>query len=364
MSMPEPSPTTVVAPGDTRGRAPGVQEEGAQTQVSDKTGIQKAKDFWDRLADKVRELTPAVIINNGSRINFGLKAVADSMGIASGLRKETKSYPRLFANIVTTSTLIPGLLYKEQPVSEKEIESYQKMSPLEYVWTKFKQAFDPKHHIVETVALATVFNGVFTAFSGIKQSAFKGFSPISFTSWKNISMEVWTGMFTTVAGLILGLVPQRERAWQLSTAVFTWRIPFKGTQAYTALFKGYPNANPPVPAGDPYQMINFLLQQTANIFGFFYTGVKKTEDGQIIRLGKDELTIDINKQKIRGYNYKPTRSLFSTYSANDAPSPTTTITSPSSLAKAMPTREGASRITTESAAGKELMPEQRSSLSF
>ncbi len=278
------------------------------------TNVNKPTNGWDQMTDWIRQKTPAVIINNGSRINFGLKAIADSMGIASalGIRftkqqtvKPIKSWPRFAANVITSATLIPGILYKEKPVSEEEIENYKKLSPVGYVFQKVKDAFDPKHHIVEMVALATVFNGVLTSWAGLQQSNFHMVRAFEWKSWKNISMEFVTGAFTTIAGLTLGLIPNRERAWQISTGAFTWRIPFKGAQAYTALFKGYPNANPPVPPGDWFQMSNFALQQAANVFGFFYAGIKKTEDGRIIHLGKDEENVDLDQEKIRGYNYQP-----------------------------------------------------------
>lgn len=304
-----------VAPSAEAGK-PNEQRDNKDTDLPEHIGKRRrALNAFDRFTDSVRRVTPAGLINNGSRINFGLKAIADSMGIASGLGivfhpnfrmdPARRSWSRVAANVPTFATLIPGIIYKEQPLSEEQIESYKQMSSMEYVGTKVKEAFHPKDHIVETVALATVANGVLTSVSGIGQSNFKNFNAFSAGSWKKISMEFIMGAFTTVAGATLGLIPERQRAWQVSTAAFTWRIPFKATHAYTALKHGYPHANPPVPKGDWFQMSNFVLQQTANIFGFFFAGIKKTEDGDIIRIGKDEATIDLDDEKIRGYNYKP-----------------------------------------------------------
>ena len=286
------------------------------TPPADKNSTFILKRLWDGFVDKSREITPASVINNGSRVNFGLKAVADSMGIASALgvritkdksKQGVKSWPRFIANVITSSTLVPGVLYKEKPVDDDDIKRYQNMGTLEYVGTKIKQAFNPRDYVVETVSLATFLNGLFTSYAGIKQSNFSGIHPLHMKSWKNVSFEVVQGALTSIAGAALGLIPSRERAWQVSTAVFMWRIPVKYAQAHTALFKGYPNANPPVPKGDPFQMINFGLQQTSNIFGMLFAGIKKTEDGQIIRLGKDEVTVDVDEKKIRGYNYKPSK---------------------------------------------------------
>ena len=265
--------------------------------------------FWEAFkerkqafVDHTRDKTPASVINNGSRINFGLKAIADGMSIASALRPGSRSIPRLIANVPTFLTMFPGVYYKEEPVSKQDQAKYDKMGRLEYIGTKVKQAFDPKHHIVELVALATMWNGAFTTLSGVRQSTFKG---VTLKNWTGkVSSEIWQGLMTVVAGAILDFSKDREKAWQLSTSIFLWRIPFKAHQAYTAYYVGYPEKG--AAPGDWKQFGNFALQQAANVFGLFFTGIKKTDDGKIIVLGKDEDNVDLSKEHIKGYEFDHT----------------------------------------------------------
>lgn len=233
---------------------------------------------WTKFVDGIRKVTPAILINEGSRIHFALKAAADGFGVASGMKKGSGTPERTAANVITFATLIPGAMFKEKPESKEDAEKYKKMNPLQYAFTKVIQAADPKNHIAELVGVATIINGILTARSGFRQSAAGA-----------LSKEIWQGLLTSVAGAALTFIPDREKAFQISTSIFLWRIPFKYAQAHQAYFHGYPKAKDgPIPSGDWYQFANFGLQQAANVFGLFFTGIKKMPDGTIVRIGKDE----------------------------------------------------------------------------
>ena len=228
--------------------------------------------MFDRFVDQVRFATPAWIVNNGSRINFAIKALADSMSIASSLRPGSQSNPRLWANLITLATLVPGSIYQEKQISAEEEAAESRLSPLAYVGQRLKYALNPKDHVVEMVGVATILNGVLTIFSGVKQS-----------SWKNPSWELMTGAFTMAAGSALTFMRDRQRAWQTWTGIFLGRMPFKALQSEQAWNRGYTDRG--IRPGDKYQSANLGLQLFGNVFSTFYGGVKKLPDGRIVHLG-------------------------------------------------------------------------------
>jgi hypothetical protein len=270
--------------------APGADQSNTETKPTNKNilaaipGLSGVAKGWDNFTDWVRKGSPAALVNNSPRAIFIMKIVADGFGILSGLGlfykggdpekiKKARSPLRVAANVISLSMLIPGTMYKEKPVSKEQEEEYEKMGFGEYLWTKLKHAFNPKDHIVETAALGMMINGILTVGSGLWQSI-----------KKEPSEEIKQGLFTVAAGAAWGLIPNRERAWQVSTAIFTARIPTKYKQAHKAYYEGLPGKG--VPKGDMFQMGNFILQQASNMLSIFYAGVKKLPDGTIVRLGK------------------------------------------------------------------------------
>ncbi len=231
-----------------------------------------AVGYFDGITDAVRRATPAWVVNNGSRINFAIKALADSMSIASSIRPGSRSNPRLFANLITLGTLIPGSLYKEKAPTEEDLAHERSLKPLDYVGLKIKNALNPRDHVVETVGLATILNGALTVASGVAQS-----------SRKQLSWELATGAFTIAAGSALTFMQDRQRAWQSWTGIFLGRVPFKVAQSEQAWSRGYKDGD--IKPGDKYQGMNLAVQLFGNVFSTFYGGVKKMPDGTIVHFG-------------------------------------------------------------------------------
>lgn len=228
---------------------------------------------FDRVTQAVRQATPAWIVNNGSRINFALKALADSMSIASSIRRGSEAPARLWANSITLASLIPGSLYQEKASSDAEDAAEAKLSPLAYVGRRLSYALNPRDHVVETVGVATILNGALTIASGAAQS-----------SKRQLSWELVTGAFTMAAGGALTFLHDRQRAWQSWTAIFIGRTPFKVMQSEQAWNRGYTDRD--IKPGDKYQGMNLAVQLFGNVFSTFYGGVKKLPDGSIVHLGR------------------------------------------------------------------------------
>jgi len=227
---------------------------------------------FDRVTRAVREATPAWIVNNGTRINFALKALADSVSIASALRPGSGSPARLAANVITLGTLIPGTIYEEKPNSEAVDAAEQHMGTMDYIGHRLKYALNPRDHVVETVGAATMLNGMLSMVSGAMQS-----------SKRQLSWELVTGALTVVAGGALTFMHDRQRAWQSWTGIFLGRTPFKLLQSEQAWNRGYTDRD--IRPGDKYQGMNLAVQLAGNVFSTFYGGVKKLPDGSIVHLG-------------------------------------------------------------------------------
>lgn len=235
----------------------------------------KPKNSFDKFVAVVRKRTPDGFVNRGSQFNFGLKATADIMSVWSSVRKGSASPARLTASLITLFTEVLGVFYKEKGIPEDQEQKYKKMNAGEYLLQKTKEGFNPKDHILETVGLATIGNGIFTTISGLNQSV-----------KTRVSWEIFQGIMTTAAGLIMSYWPNRERAWQISTAIFWTRAPVAGKQAYNAYYHGVPEKG--IAKGDWQQAAKWVLNQTSNLFGVFFGGVRKLPDGTIVRIGKDE----------------------------------------------------------------------------
>ncbi|MEJ0009834.1 MAG: hypothetical protein WDN72_04495 [Alphaproteobacteria bacterium] len=242
--------------------------------------------WLDRNADGIRRATPAGIVNSGSQIKLGLQAGADTMSIWSAMRKGSSSPWRLVASVITLAGEGLGIVYKEKPYTVEERESYKRMSWPQYLGVKTLQAFHPKDHIGETVGLAFEFNGIFTALSGIAQS-----------SKRSVSWEIFQGVMTTVAGACLSYMPNREKAWQLAIAAFWTRAPVSAQQSYVAYRYGYPDKN--IAPGDWQQGAKWVLNQTSNLVGFVYGGIKKLPDNTIVRVADDEEQRELAEQRRR-----------------------------------------------------------------
>ncbi|GEM_PF-6373861 len=241
-------------------------------------------DMWREGIHSLRVATPASIINNGSRINFLLRATADVASMLSG--GLYNSPYRLIASGISLTGLGLGLVYKEKPNTEERQKRLENMPVGEYITMRIKDAFDPKNHIIATVGMATIPNGIFMALSGYKQRV-PG----------KVAWEMYQGLMTVAAGLSLNFIPNQERAWQVATGIFIVRAPFAGIQAQTALKQGFPadhvtaprpfDMHPEdwkAPPGDRLQWVKFILNQSCNVFGFIYGGIHKDEEGNIVSL--------------------------------------------------------------------------------
>lgn len=258
-------------------------------------------DVWDNITDNVRSVTPAFVINNGSRFNFGFRAAADVASMVSG-QKFDSPY-RTAASAISLAGLSLGLFFKEEPPTEERKERIKQMPLGEYIAMRVKDSFDPKHHVMATVGMATIPNGVLMAISGY-QKRIPGHAP-----W-----ELYQGLMTVAAGMSLNFIPDQERAWQTATAIFTIRAPFAAKQAHTAYYYG--QAKPDLgfeprspkefpgdwktPPGDYMQALKFVFNQTSNLFGFFYGGIHKDEQGNIIRLKDIEAKKNEDARKAEG----------------------------------------------------------------
>lgn len=230
---------------------------------------------FDRFAERVREATPAWVVNNGSRINFAIKGLADSMSIASSVRRGSQAPARLAANLITLGSLIPGSIYQEKQITAEEASAEAQLNPLQYIGHRLKYALNPRDHVVETVGVATMLNGALTVASGLAQS-----------SRRQWSWELLTGACTVAAGSALTFMRDRQRAWQTWTGIFIGRMPFKALQSEQAWNRGYTDRG--IRPGDKYQGANLGLQLFGNVFSTFYGGVKKMPDGTIVHLGEGE----------------------------------------------------------------------------
>lgn len=263
---------------------------GVQYSTENKKETQKKPDDgFDVFVAKVRDQSPAAIINNSSRINLGLRASADGFSVWSSLRKGSQSPWRFRASIITLICEGLGVIFSEKKVSEEQQQKYAEMSKIRYFFAKTFQALNPKDHIFETVGIVTIMNGIFTALSGRAQSVKGGKK-----SW-----EIVQGILTSIAGLFLTYTPDRERAQQIAHGLFFVRAPAALLQAKDAYFHGFPKATPPVAAGDWQQGVKWILNQLANTVGVFYGGIKKMPDGSIVHIGKKGEDITAPKQSRR-----------------------------------------------------------------
>ena len=289
--------------------------------------VKKTKGGFDNFVAWIRDKSPDWVVNNGSRFNFGFKAMADVMSLWSSVRKGSSSPARLVASVVTLFTELLGIGCAEKKITEEKQKEYSEMSVFRYGVVKTKEAFNPREHILETVGLATIANGIFTVISGVNQSV-----------KTRLSWEILQGALTAVAGLFMTYMPDRERAWQISTGVFWTRAPVAGKQAWNAYKIGVPEKN--IASGDWQQGAKWMLNQTSNLFGVVFGGVKKLPDGSIIHIGKKGEDITLPKQS-RAAIASIEKKELGAFTSNDAPqiesTPLTTI-SHASVERAMPER--------------------------
>lgn len=233
----------------------------------------KDRGNFDTFVAKVREVSPAWLVNNGSRISLMFKGLADGLSVWSSVRVGSQSPWRLAASLTTLFSELLGIRYAEKGVTDEQQRAYAKMSTWQYATAKLRQAFNPKEHISETAGVALIANGLMMAMSGISQSV-KG----------RVSLEIAQGLFTSAAGAMLTFIPDRERAWQWAHGTFIIRsVPAAG-QAYNAYYTGVPEKN--IAKGDWQQGAKWVSNQIANLVGTFYGGVKKLPDGSIVHIGK------------------------------------------------------------------------------
>lgn len=223
----------------------------------------------------IRHNTPAFVVNNGARYNFGVRLIADILTVMSGLRKGSESPMRSWAGVVSGTALAMGLYYNEQPPTRAEVEQTKNMSVLEYIPVQLKRAMDPEHHVTATVGVATVINGFLYMAAGRAQHV-PG----------KIQWEMLKGGLTSAAGAALAFIPDQETAWQTSTALFWVRAPSSYINAHQAYFKGIPEKN--VAAGDWMQLAKWGFNQSSNVFGMLYGGIKKDEQGRIVKVSHNE----------------------------------------------------------------------------
>ncbi|MCI5048838.1 MAG: hypothetical protein MRY32_00690 [Rickettsiales bacterium] len=250
---------------------------GRPVVVADMDGDQSEQKDNSGLIAHVRDVTPAWIVNNGARYNFGVRLVGNLLGIWSGLRPGSESYPRAAAGLLQSVALTAGLVYNEKPMTRSEQERLNSMSVPEYVTTRVKNAFDPKNHITATVGLATLPNGFLHLWSGYRQHV-PG----------KIQWEMVKGGLTILGGLALNMIPDQEKAWQVNSGIYMLRAPTSFMNAHRAYFHGVPEKN--IAKGDWQQMGKLIMNQSSNVFGIFYGGVHKDEEGNIIHVVDDEFT--------------------------------------------------------------------------
>lgn len=279
---------------------------------------------WDSFVNRIRTVTPAMIVNSSSRLSFGSRAAADSLSVYSGLRYS--SFLRTTGSAITLAGLGAGLVFNEKPQTAEDRERYKQMPMSQYIPMRIRHAFDPQHHITATVGLATIPNGLLLAGSGLQQStdtakkALKEVSKGNLNALKMlgkkgaVSAELWTGLMTVAAGTAMNFIPDQDRAWQVSTGIFLSRALPAYNNAARAYKYGKPAIeNPLYPAGasvnnpfgvsakvwrdfrkanpdhwkaepgDWMQMGKFALNQGSNVFGLFYGGVTKMPDGSIVK---------------------------------------------------------------------------------
>ena len=248
----------------------------------------KPRGNFDSFIAKVRDATPAWLVNSGTQISLGFKACADGLSVWSSVRKGSSSPWRLTGSLITLGAEILGTKIPEKKITEEKQQEYTQMSKWQYFVTKTREAFNPKEHIAETSGLALIINGFCVAMSGLKQS-----------SKNKKSWEILQGAMTSVAGIIMNYMPDRERAWQIAHTTFMIRSVPAALQARDAWKFGFPEASPPVAKGDWQQGAKWVLNQIANLFGTFYGGVKKLPDGSIEHIGKKGEDITAPRQSRR-----------------------------------------------------------------
>lgn len=266
------APVAIAVPSDTVGHA--------------HARILPAHKRWTGFDDflaRARDATPMNIVNNGTRLCLSFKAAADGLSIWSALRKTSRSPWRLVASSISLGSEMLGMQFPERQISQEQAEKYKHMSKFDYVISKTREAFDPKHHISETAGLSLILNGACMAMSGYSQSV-----------RSRISWEITQGLMTASAGAMMLYIPDRERAWQLADATFIVRSVPAALQAKNAYFVGVPELG--VAPGDWQQGGKWVLNQVANALGTLYGGVKKMPDGSIVHLGKKGEDISAPRQ--------------------------------------------------------------------
>jgi hypothetical protein len=262
--------------------------------------------MWSGVVDNVRHVAPEWAVNNSSQVNFALRGIGDWLSISSGNRpkaiyntetweiiryeKAKASSPwRKKAGAISLVSLAAGVVFPERQISEEEKDHYKQMSYGEFIPLRMKQAFMPWDNVLATVGLGTIANGYCTMRSGIEQwpSLPKGVKLTPGRAMRQVPFEFTMGALTMLAGGIMQFMPDQEKAWQLSTSVFLWRIPAAFGQAHRAMFHGIPEKQ--VAPGDWQLMTKFGLQQASNVFGMFFGGVEK-HDG-VIHYTKNDPTL-------------------------------------------------------------------------
>lgn len=261
-----------------------------------------------RFINWVRDKSPAVVVNNGARLNFLMRLPADVLTVKSGLRpgmiSTFESLPRAAAGSLSGAALALGIIFNEEKQTPEEKKHLESLSTFDLIRTRVKHAFDPVHHPSATVGLATIPNGLLYMMSGKKLKK-KG----------EINWEIVKGGLTVLGGAALNFIPDQEKAWQVSTGVFLLRAPSSFLNAWGGYFNGITRegvetyaaksalearkvAGQPLTTeflkdyyksapGDWALLTKFGLNQGSNVFGLFYGGVEKTADGRIVKV-KDE----------------------------------------------------------------------------
>lgn len=273
----------------------------------------KPRRNFDTFIAKVRDGSPAWLVNNGSRISLAFKGIADGLSVWSSLRKGSQSLWRLAASATTLFSEVLGISFTEKGISEEQQRAYAEMSTWQYCVTKVREAFNPKQHITETAGVALVVNGGFMAMSGVSQSV-KG----------RVSWEIAQGLMTSAAGAMLTFIPDRERAWQWAHGTFIARSVPAATHAYNAYYTGVPEKN--IAPGDWQQAAKWVSNQLANLIGTAYGGVKKLPDNSIVHIGKKGEDTTLPKQSRRFAGSEASMPDDATVTPMDAAVPTTSIT--------------------------------------
>lgn len=219
----------------------------------------------DAAAEGIRKATPAWIVNNSSRLTFGMQFTANAIGIwAADKWYNNKSLTT--AAWLGLGSSVMGVLFNEKPQTQEELDRYKEMNPLEYLGNRMVESVQFWKYPTRFVSFVQMATGIFQM---------RG-------AWQKSGMAYFTkGGLTTLGAAIINLVPDQERAWQLSSIPFGYRAFPSGINAWQEYKHGFPAKG--VEKGNWAGLLKFGVNQLSQLTGTLYGGVNKDEFGNIYR---------------------------------------------------------------------------------